>query len=451
MLTFADPAEVAGLSVATISSGTAKPHMHVSYPTLSDAPALNKRLKDELSEKARRFSEKTANQEGLSNLEYNVDWQLTAASPDAVGVRLRESRYTGRIWVDSYRTLWYDRRGEKVVDSTSLVSNIQQLSATVRRHLPSDAPVHAESVVVDPELYDSLNFNTRGDLVVEFDGQESSPGSTGRVAVAIPRKEADELLTTFGREVRTAVAETATRPLSVKLDDNPVAVSSLNGTVDCAVAKCVALAFQGGPGPYTDRLLAALSAHGARATFFMVGSNAAAAPGVLRQMRDQGDLVANQTWAHRDLTLLPTSGIYDQIRRAQHAIGVATGQHPSLLLPPYGATDARVADVAGELGLSIVRGTVDAGDVPGATPEEIVQRVVDGTERGSIILMRDTDQITADALPQVLEELGKRGFVFVTVPELSGSGQMTPGLTYSSPIVPSGVAPTGGSRSQKVP
>ncbi len=451
VLTFADPAKIAGLSVATISSGTAKPHVHVSYPTLSDAPALNKRLKEELSAKARRFSEKTANREGLRTPEYNVDWELTAASRDAVGVRLRESRFTGRTWVDSYRTLWYDRRGEKVVDSTSLVSNIKELSTLVRKHLPSTAPVHAESVVVDPDLFDSLNFNTRGDLVVEFDGQESSPGSTGRVAVAIPRKEADRLLTTFGRQVRTAVAETTTRPLSATLDHNPTAVSELNGTVDCAVAHCVALAFQGGPGPYTERLLSALSTHGARATFFMVGSNAAAMPGLLHRMREQGDLVANQTWTHRDLTLLSTTVIYDQIRRAQHAIGVGSGQTPALLLPPYGATDARVADVARELGLAIVQGNVDAGDVAGATPEAVVKRVLADARRGSIILMRDMDQVTADALPQVLDKLRERGFVFVTVPELYGSGRMMPGLTYSSPIVPTGVAPTGGLRSHQVP
>ncbi|MFF4774450.1 polysaccharide deacetylase family protein [Microtetraspora fusca] len=447
VLVFADPARVAGLSVATISSGTAKPHVHASYPTLPDAPALTRRLKDELAAKARRFSEKTQIREGQPVPEYNVDWDLTAATRDAVAVRLRESRFTGRTWVDSYRTLWYDRKGQKVVDSTGLVVNIKQLSAIVRRHLPADSPVHAQSVVVDPQLYDSLNFNARGDLVVEFDGQESSPGSVGRVAVAIPRKEADELLTPFGRLARAAVAATATRPLSKTMDDNPVAVSSMNGSVNCAVARCVALTFQGGPGPYTERLLETLSAHGARATFFMVGTNAAATPGVLRRMCEQGDLVASQTWTHRDLTLLSGSMMYDQIRRAQHAIGVASGQTPSLLMAPYGAADARVADAAREFGLSIVRGDVDPGDVTGADPKEVAKRVVADTRRGSVIVMRDIDRVTADALPQVLDELGKRGFVFVTVPELYGTTRMAAGRTYSSPLVPAGAVSTGGSPS----
>ncbi|WP_433221904.1 polysaccharide deacetylase family protein [Microtetraspora malaysiensis] len=445
VLVFADPAKVAGLSVATISSGTAKPHVHVSYPTLADAPALNRRLKDELAAKARRFTEKTQVREGQPVLEYNVDWDLTAAAGDAVAVRLRESRFTGRTWVDSYRTLWYDRKGQKVVDSTSLIGDIEQLSATVRGHLPENSPVHAQNVVVDPELFDSLNFNAKGDLVVEFDGQESSPGSVGRVAVAIPRKEADGLLTPFGRVARAAVAATVTRPLSKTMDDNPLAVSTMNGSVNCAVANCVALTFQGGPGPHTERLLKTLSARGARATFFMVGTNAMATPGVLRRMREQGDLVANQTWTHRDLTLLSGSMMYDQLRRSQHAIGVASGQTPSLLMAPYGAADARVADAAREFGLSIVRGDVDAGDVTGADPKEVAKRVVADTRRGSVIVMRDIDQVTADALPRVLDELGGRGFVFVTVPELYGTAQMTPGRTYSAPIVPTTAGSTAGS------
>jgi hypothetical protein len=58
--------------------------------------------------------------------------------------------------------------------------------------------------------------------------------------------------------------------------------------------------------------------------------------------------------------------------------------------------------------------------------------------------MRDIDQVTADALPQVLDELGRRGFVFVTVPELYGTAQLTPGRTYSAPIVPAAAMSTAG-------
>ena len=49
-------------------------------------------------------------------------------------------------------------------------------------------------------------------------------------------------------------------------------------TVDCAVAKCVALTFDDGPAPHTDRLLRVLTDSDARATFFLIGDKVAADP-----------------------------------------------------------------------------------------------------------------------------------------------------------------------------
>lgn len=49
-------------------------------------------------------------------------------------------------------------------------------------------------------------------------------------------------------------------------------------TVDCTRAKCVALTFDDGPTPLTDRLLRVLTADDAKAAFFLVGNKVAADP-----------------------------------------------------------------------------------------------------------------------------------------------------------------------------
>ena len=51
-----------------------------------------------------------------------------------------------------------------------------------------------------------------------------------------------------------------------------------NDVVDCAQVKCVALTFDDGPTPYTDRLLDILTANKAKATFFEIGNKVAANP-----------------------------------------------------------------------------------------------------------------------------------------------------------------------------
>jgi peptidoglycan/xylan/chitin deacetylase (PgdA/CDA1 family) len=42
--------------------------------------------------------------------------------------------------------------------------------------------------------------------------------------------------------------------------------------VDCAAVKCVALTFDDGPSPYTDRLLKILTDDDAHATFFLIAT-----------------------------------------------------------------------------------------------------------------------------------------------------------------------------------
>src|SRR5262249_57471514 len=66
----------------------------------------------------------------------------------------------------------------------------------------------------------------------------------------------------------------------------------------------VSLTFDDGPDPrWTPRVLDVLAARAARATFFLVGRRAAAAPDVVRAIADAGHEIANHTWSHPSLRL----------------------------------------------------------------------------------------------------------------------------------------------------
>ncbi|MGH3583747.1 MAG: polysaccharide deacetylase family protein, partial [Mycobacterium sp.] len=66
--------------------------------------------------------------------------------------------------------------------------------------------------------------------------------------------------------------------------------------VDCTHAKCVALTFDDGTTPFTDRLLHVLTASDAKATFFLVGNKVAADPASARRIADAGMEIGNHTW-----------------------------------------------------------------------------------------------------------------------------------------------------------
>ncbi|MET8050641.1 polysaccharide deacetylase family protein [Streptosporangium sp. NPDC005286] len=444
LINFVDPSVVQGLSTRTLFSGeTGKRHVHAVYPAVPGAPRLTEKLHGTVREELDGFTRHGAPANALPKPEFNVDWQLAAASPEVLGVRLRIGHSMESGWSEARTTVWYDRVKGRALDSADLLTDrpaLVTLAGIVRSELRLRGPlVTPNALRPDREMFDSLGFNPRGDLVVEFDDEQVGLGVAGRVAVAVPSATAAPLLSEIGlRAQRAAVqakktpAPTSREEIKAASTDKPPARSFMAGSVDCAKLRCVALTYDDGPGPETARLLDVLRAHGARATFFTLGSNASARPDLLRRMRDEGHLVANHTWSHRDLTMLPPTKIADQLTRAQHAVAQIIGQVPTLMRPPYGDSDIQVATVAGRLNMAVVRWNVDPEDRWDPDPRAIADRTVARAEPGAIVLLHDSHPATVDAAPEILRRLSEAGYTFVTVPELYGSREMVPGRTYDS-------------------
>lgn len=444
LINYVDPSMVQNLSTRSLNTGEAAGRrVHATYPAIAEAPRLTEKLRRTVTGSLGRFTRHALPAGAVPTPEFNVDWQLAAASPEVLGVRLRIGQSMGSGWSESRTTVWYDRASRRALDSPDLLKDdaaLTTLAGIVRGELALRGPlVNPNALRPDPSMFDSIGFNPRGDLVVEFDDKQVGLGVAGRVAVAVPSATAAPLLSATGQRARRASVGTATltsqEDMLAASGDKPAARSSMAGTVDCAKVKCVALTYEDGPGPETGRLLNILGAHRARATFFTLGSNASARPELLRRMRDEGHLVANHSWSHRDLTSLPTAMLADQLTRAQHAITQAIGQVPTLMRPPYGGTGEQVASVARRLGMSVVRWNVDAEDQNDLDPRAIARRTVAQVKPGSIVLMRDFHHATVDAAPAILRELTAKGYTFVTVPELYGPRAMEPGRIYDSGAV----------------
>jgi peptidoglycan/xylan/chitin deacetylase (PgdA/CDA1 family) len=443
---FVDPATIVGLTTRTLTDGDSARggYVHIAYPELADAPGLNQALHDEAERQLRAFHAATGANGDYPRPELNVEWQLAARSPQAVAVRLRSGQYLGADWGNSTRTYWFDPRSGKAVGSDGLLGGQQaldRLAVLVKEQFKGRGPqVEQDEVRADRDQFDSMAFNRSGDLVVEFDDCQIGPCSLGRLAAAVPAGRVAPLLSDLGRRAQESVREAARTipPAGPKTapTTSPDASSNRVGSVDCARAKCVALTFDDGPGPYTGKLLDLLAAGNARATFFTVGSNAAAQPGLLRRMSAEGHLVGNHTWSHRDLSKQATSKIADSFGRAEDAVNAAIGQTPKLARPPYGAMNQDVRDVAKQLGLSLVTWDVDAMDQPDGTVKEITERTVGKAHPGAIVLLHDTHPETVDAIPGILKELRGKGYAFVTVPELYGSARMRAGRLYESGVSP---------------
>jgi peptidoglycan-N-acetylglucosamine deacetylase len=178
----------------------------------------------------------------------------------------------------------------------------------------------------------------------------------------------------------------------------------------------VYLTFDDGPTPaYTPRVLALLARHRARATFFVVGRNAATWPGLVRRELAAGHGVGNHTWSHRRLTGLRGGRLQAEVGAASAAIRRATGSGPRCLRPPYGTVDAASAYQVRALGLRLVLWDVDSNDWRRPGAGVIAGRVLSRVRSGDVVLFHDgggNREQTLAALDQVLSALSARGFRF---------------------------------------
>ncbi|MFL9658306.1 polysaccharide deacetylase family protein [Streptomyces sp. PB17] len=203
------------------------------------------------------------------------------------------------------------------------------------------------------------------------------------------------------------------------------------GTVDCAHAKCIALTFDAGPSENSARLLDILKEKQVPATFFLLGKrHIDTYPELVRRMSDEGHEVASHTWTHKILTDAEPDEIREELERPNKEIERLTGKRPTLMRPPQGRTDDTVHDICRELGLAEVLWSVTAKDYKTNDSDLITERVLDQSSRDGIILLHDIYDGTVPAVPGIIDALKKRGYVFVTVPQLMAPGKAEPGKVY---------------------
>lgn len=182
--------------------------------------------------------------------------------------------------------------------------------------------------------------------------------------------------------------------------------------------RAIALTIDDGPSPlYTPQVLRLLEKYRVTATFCMIGIEVDACRGVAREVAAAGHIVANHTWTHPDLAVLPGIAVADQMNRATAAIHKVTGRVPTLFRAPYGAWSPAVLQHCAQTGMTPLDWSVDPRDWSRPGVASIVRNILDNTRAGSIILEHDGGgdrSQTVAALKIVLPRLLAAGYHFRT-------------------------------------
>lgn len=201
---------------------------------------------------------------------------------------------------------------------------------------------------------------------------------------------------------------------------------------NCAAVKCVALTFDDGPGPYTERLLNILHSKGVHATFFLVGNRVDGRRSTVHRMSVEGNQVGNHSWTHADLSKLSARQILDQVNSTDAAIRRATGHGAQMMRPPYGGLNSTVrATLSGYPAGQMILWSIDTLDWKTRSAAATLSAVKQQVNPGSIILMHDIHSSTVDAVPGIIDYLKSSGYHLVTVEELLAGRNPRPGHAYS--------------------
>jgi len=195
--------------------------------------------------------------------------------------------------------------------------------------------------------------------------------------------------------------------------------------------KAVVLSFDDGPNAiYTHEVLKILKEKKIKATFFLLGKNIVGNELLVRQMQVEGHSIGNHSYSHPNFLLVLPSRIKGEIENTQKEIEKIVGQRNDLFRAPYGNyNNPFLMDYLSKNGYTVIGWSVDPSDYKETDPEKIVTEVLKQVTPGAIILLHDgpegiekgetfSREATVKALPEIIDNLRKQGYSFLTIPEL---------------------------------
>ena len=185
----------------------------------------------------------------------------------------------------------------------------------------------------------------------------------------------------------------------------------------------MALTFDDGPSPYTDRLLQILKDNDAKATFFLIGNKVAANPAGAKRIADAGMEIGNHTWEHPNMTTIPPEDIaaHSSARpttrsRPRPAATRSCVRTAGGLINDHGAGRGRSKQGLADINWDVIPFDWANDSNTAATRYMLMTQI----KPGSVVLFHDTYSSTVDLVYQFIPVLKANGYHLVTVSQLLG-------------------------------
>ncbi len=192
-------------------------------------------------------------------------------------------------------------------------------------------------------------------------------------------------------------------------------------------ADAVALTFDDGPDPHTTpAVLDLLDELHLRGTYFCLGQQAEAHPGLVKEIASRGHEIGLHGYRHERHLLRSAAWVRADVERAVEVLADLAGQPVRFFRPPYGQVSGGSVLAARRLHLDLVLWSAWGREWADRDAASVAGRVSRRLRPGAIVLLHDSDttapagtaDVMARALPRIGAELADRGLRPVGLSEL---------------------------------
>ena len=357
-----------------------------------------------------------------------IGYQVTYNTSEALSIVVNIKQDMNGAHPASMTQFWtFDKKSGEVVSLADFTEQSDEaaeaiisaaknsISQTIKQR---QQPEIGLNEIINKEALSNFIITNNGNALAWPLGQASLlPSSYGELTITVPISFVSKYLQNPTARKFANIPKPAEKPKPA-----PIAPTSI------VANKTIALTFDDGPGPYTEKLLDILDKYDAKATFFLIGNKVSARANTLRRMQSRGHQLGNHSWSHPELNKVSAEQLASEIDQTNNVIKQAVGTKPNTIRPPYGAFNRAVLEQFRQRGMSAVVWSVDTRDWADRNSEIVCSRAVAGARNGAVILMHDIHQTSVNAVPCILDSLKQQGYSFVTVQNLIGD--MTPGAVY---------------------
>ena len=184
--------------------------------------------------------------------------------------------------------------------------------------------------------------------------------------------------------------------------------------------KGIALTFDDGPNAaITPQILAILEKENIKATFFVIGNKIEKNVALLKKINNEGHIIGNHSYSHNNLTTIYSSKkLKEDLIKCNQFIEQVIAKKPLFFRPPFGVTTPRYKRALKQLNMQSIGWTIRSLDTQSKNKELLYKKITKQISDGSIILFHDTQQITLDVLPDIIQFCKINGINIVPLHEL---------------------------------